>query len=163
MVIRRLVSTLLLSAALITLVSCSDSQKEKTKQTAHTFIKKIKQRLPFIHKKSETKTIPAVTYTAKKLQSPFREQSAPKNSNSKAILTNEDISKLKLTGIVTKNDKKWAIVTDSQNTLHALATGFIVGKQHAVVEKITSDSIELKTKTSTDSPYSSIVRLTIQE
>lgn len=150
-------------ALFLGVTGCNDQQKKETKESAQAFIQKLKNRMPFINKKSDTKTIKAVTYTAQELNSPFRDQSNQKNVNQKAVLDSEDIRQLKLVGIVMRDNKKWAIVTDHNETLHALAINYVVGKQHATVTKISDNSVELKTKTDKNNPYSSIFTLTLQE
>jgi Tfp pilus assembly protein PilP len=150
-------------AALLLVGGCDDQQKKETKESAQAFIQKLKNRMPFINKKQDTRTIKAVTYSAQELNSPFRDQSAKKNTDHKAVLNSEDIRQLKLVGIVIRDNKKWAIVTDKNKTLHALAVNYIVGKQHATVTKISDNSVELKTKTDKNNPYASIFTLTLQE
>ncbi len=146
------------------IAGCNDQQKAKTKQTAKDYIQKIKQRLPFASKKTETNTIKSVTYSAEQLESPFRDQATTSaSSGQKTLLDQEDIQQIKLVGVVMRKGKKWAIVAGQEKTLHALAVGFIVGKQHATVTKISNNSVEFETKTSEANPYASIFTLTLQE
>lgn len=142
---------------------CSDEKQNKAKQSAVEFIQQLKQRLPFTKKEDKSKTIPAVTYTTQKLASPFRDQIEKKVDDTDVILKGEDVNRLKLVGIVMRHDKKWAIVSGASGELHALTVGYTVGKQHAVVKKITDTNVELQTKTSDSNPYSSIFTLTLQE
>ncbi|MDF1797093.1 MAG: pilus assembly protein PilP [Coxiellaceae bacterium] len=146
------------------LTACSDDNKNKAKQTAAQFISELKQRLPFKKNSSDDKkTIPAVTYSANKKQSPFKDTIVIKKSTANILLKNTDINKLKLVGIIIRDDKKWAIIEAEDGQMHALTIGAHVGKQNAVVDKISHDGVELSTKKSANNPYSSIFTLTIQE
>ncbi|MDF1655196.1 MAG: pilus assembly protein PilP [Coxiellaceae bacterium] len=156
-------SIILICTSLIT--GCSDDSKNKAKKTATQFISELKQRLPFKNKSEDnSKTIPAVTYSANKKQSPFKDiVKDQQKSDVTILLKGTDINKLKLIGIIIQDNKKWAIIEAKDGKMHALTKGFHVGKQNAVVDKITSNSVELSTKSTPNNPYSSIFTLTVQE
>ncbi len=162
---KKLFTTASITVVCITLLTaCSDDSKNKAKKSATQFISELKQRLPFKTKESDNKkTIPAVTYSANKKQSPFKDIITVKKANVNVLLKDTDVNKLKLVGIIIRDNKKWAIIEAKDGQMHALRVGFHVGKQNAVVDKISHDSVELSTKTSEGNPYSSIFTLTLQE
>lgn len=142
---------------------CSDSDQKKAKQTAVQFIEQVKRKLPFKDEAEPAKQASAITYEASELKSPFRAVIAQQKRTGPMVLINTPINDIRIIGIVMRQDKKWAIVSNNGKQLHAISTGFHLGKESAKVKNITSNSVELEINPGNDQANSSIVTLKLQE
>jgi Tfp pilus assembly protein PilP len=146
----RIKTALLVSGILtlsVILSSCDSKQKTDVKQTAQSFINRVKDTFTKNNlAQTPMKTQKKVRFTPKTKADPFAAVIAQKAiNNDNTVLKNTALTAIKLVGLIHRDDKQWAIVTAPKSKLYALKKGDHVGKQNALVTKVDSHQLVLDT------------------
>lgn len=147
----RLISICML---MLFLSACGSDRKEKlAAYVEETKAKSIGQIEPL----PEVKPYETFTYSAKDLRSPFQPQTLEENivalpSNNgivpdihrrKEPLESYALDSLRMVGTLEQSKKIWAIVVDTDGTVHRITKGNYVGQNHGKIGKVTEEKIEV--------------------
>ncbi len=143
----------LLAFALSLLTGCSNSEK---RAELEAYVKKIKSReIKEIEPLPEVKPYETFTYTDLNLRSPFMPSTPieaaksmiadngihPDTHRRKEPLEAFPLDNLRMMGTIEKDGKKWAIVVDTEGTVHRLTKGNYVGQHDGRIYDITEEKV----------------------
>lgn len=146
----------LLFMLVVMVASCSNNERRKELQT---YVNKIKSReIKEIEPLPEVKPYETFTYNDTNLRSPFMPSTPvevaknivndngihPDANRRKEPLESFPLDSLRMMGTLEKNGKRWAIVEDTDGTVHRIAKGNYIGQHDGKVEDITEEKVIIK-------------------
>lgn len=132
---------------------CSNHEK---RAELEAYVKKIKSRqIKEIEPLPEVKPYETFTYNDSNLRSPFMPSTptevAKKGSNDNGIrpdanrrkepLEGFPLDSLRMMGTLEKNGKRWAVVVDTDGTVHRISKGNYIGQHDGRVDEITEEKM----------------------
>lgn len=143
MKLTRLIISILIGITLVT--SCHKKHSVKSAdQKVKQFIKKIeKPTVVTTPQQHNATSFSNVTYKGKTERNPFESSKISKNSKHypNTILKNISLDSLKLVGVMTHENKRWAIFRANDGKLYKMTEGMRVGITSALLTKIDSDHV----------------------
>lgn len=156
----KLNSSLFIKVIMLVLLSallnnCSNTEKRKGLET---YVKQIKSRaIKEIEPLPEVKPYETFTYSDSDLRNPFvpsmPEEVAKKTLDDNGIhpdkhrrkepLESFPIDSLRMVGTLEKDGKKWALVVDSDGTVHRITKGNYVGQNDGHIDDISEDKVSI--------------------
>ncbi|MBS0285890.1 MAG: pilus assembly protein PilP [Proteobacteria bacterium] len=145
--------TILLIWLSIGLVACSNNERRAELQA---YVNKIKSReIKEIEPLPEVKPYETFTYNDSNARSPFMPSTPievakhnavdngirPDTNRRKEPLEAFPLDSLRMMGTLEKNGKKWAIVVDTDGTVHRISKGNFVGQHDGRVDNITEEKV----------------------
>ena len=123
------------------------SSCDQKKQNPHQDVNQLIVQIETASKQSEIKklkikeTAVHIVYDGGKLKDPFELPSSSQGGKvyPNSILRELSVDSLKLTGVVMKDDTRWAIFRENDGKLYKITVGMRVGVQQALLNKISPD------------------------
>ncbi|MBS0290227.1 MAG: pilus assembly protein PilP [Proteobacteria bacterium] len=136
----------------LVLASCSNSEK---RAELEAYVKKIKSReISEIEPLPEVKPYETFTYKDATMRSPFTPSTPreavnlaldngihPDPNRRKEPLEAFPLDNLRMMGTLEKNGKRWAIVVDTNGTIHRVIKGNYVGQHDGRIDEITEEKV----------------------
>lgn len=155
--VNKLLSVKILLCALIVLNVCACTNQE-LRSELHAYVDRIKKRkIEDIEPLPEVKPYETFSYNDSARRSPFA-PSVVENSANKLVDTNGihpdrnrrkepleayPLDGLRMVGTVEKEGKQWALVMDTEGTIHHIMKGSYIGQNDGKVENISDDKVSV--------------------
>lgn len=148
-----IIGSLLIAASM--LGGCSNNEKRSELQA---YVKKIKSRaIKEIEPLPEVKPYETFTYNDQDMRSPFvpslNQEVAQKEPNDNGIhpdahrrkepLEAFPLDSLRMVGTVEKNGRRWAVIQDTDGTVHSISKGNYMGQNDGRVDDISEEKVSL--------------------
>jgi Tfp pilus assembly protein PilP len=138
-----IITSVLISAMLLT--SCQTQKKDTARQDVARYIASVEKAAETDQSTALLKqtVIHPVVYNSENLRDPFELPTMVKNTKNypNAILKDVSLNSLKLVGIVTEKNQRWAMFKTSEGQLYKITEGMRAGFQQALLTKIDLDSV----------------------